>query len=147
MIGRAAPWVAIRGAARAMKVALIGLAAALAAGAAQAQTLDLSRPQLARAPAPALAVTLPGAPARAVPDLANPLDPVARPVLQPGAMESAVFAKTAIDHRFAGKSDVSGSMGFLCGLQPGHNERGGEAAYGVDPHGRFLGAKLSIAFR
>jgi len=129
-----------------MKSALIALAsAALAGSAAHAQPLDLSRPAAAK-PAPVLAVTLAGAPAKAVPDLANPLDPIARPVLQPGAMESAVFAKTALDHRFAGKSDLSGSVGFLCGLQPGHNDRGGAAAYGADPHGRFLGAKVSIGF-
>jgi len=133
-----------------MRIMLIGLApvlaAALAASGACAQPLDLSRPAAAKAPAPVLAVTLAGVPAKAVPDLANPLDPIARPVLQPGAMESAVFAKTALDHRFAGKSDLSGSVGFLCGLQPGHNDRGGAAAYGVDPHGRFLGAKFSIGF-
>jgi hypothetical protein len=34
----------------------------------------------------------------------------------------------------------------MCGLQPGHNDSGGAAAYGSDPHGRFVGAKFSLAF-
>jgi hypothetical protein len=127
-----------------MKLVPIVLAAALTAGAASAQPLVLRFSD--RASAPVVAVQLAGQPAKAIPDLANPLDPLARPVLQPGAMQSAVFAKTALDHRFARNSDLSGSVGFLCGLQPGQHTGGG-AAYGVDPHGRFVGARFSIAFK
>ncbi|MDB5416889.1 MAG: hypothetical protein JWP50_308 [Phenylobacterium sp.] len=53
--------------------------------------------------------------------------------------------KTAIDGRFAARLD--GSLGFLCGLQPKSVTDGAAAAYGVDPHGRFLGLKLHMSFR
>ena len=129
------------------RLAALSALAAIAAlpCAAQAQALDLRLPATP-ATAPLAYSPLPSAPAKAVPDLANPLDPLARPVLQTNALDSAVFAKTAVDHRFAGKSNVTGSVGFLCGLQPGHNDTGGAAAYGSDPHGRFVGTKFSIAF-
>jgi hypothetical protein len=54
-------------------------------------------------------------------------------------------AKTAVDRRY--DRDVTGSLGFLCGLQESADRKGGAAARGVDPTGRFVGAKLSIAFR
>jgi hypothetical protein len=55
-------------------------------------------------------------------------------------------AKTAVDHRF--EKDVTGSFGVLCGLQEGAEKAGGAAAArGSDPAGRFVGAKLRIAFR
>jgi hypothetical protein len=114
------------------------------AGAAGAQPLDLS---LRASAAPVAAFPLAGAPAKAVPDLADPLDPQARPILQTRVLDTAVFAKTALDRKFAGNDRLSGSVGFLCGLQPGHADSGAGAAYGVDPHGRFVGAKFSIAFK
>jgi hypothetical protein len=126
-----------------MKTALLAFTAALlAAGAASAQPLNLSLPDTAAAPAAMLKIgaDLP----RAVPDLADPLDPLARPKLQPQALDSAVFAKTAVDAKVAG--GLKASAGLLCGLQPDHNTSGGGAAYGVDPHGRFVGAKFSLAF-
>jgi hypothetical protein len=126
-------------------LAAAALAAGLA-GVARAQPLDLRVPDRGQAPAAPLG-TIGARTARPAPDLANPLDPQAPTVIQTGAMDSVVFAKTAIDHRFASRQDVTGSLGFLCGLKPGHNEEGGAAAYGVDPHGRFVGAKLSFAFR
>ena len=123
------------------------LIAALAGAAdASAQTLTLapySADTRTPSPLPVRAV----APSRPAPDLANPLDglaPTARPA---NSLQSAVFATTAVDHRFSGRDGVTGSLGFLCGLQPGHTENGGAAAFGSDPHGRFLGAKLSFAFR
>jgi hypothetical protein len=114
------------------------------AGAAGAQPLDLS---LHASTAPVATIPLAGAPAKAVPDLADPLDAQARPVLQTNALDTAVFAKTALDRKFSGNDRLSGSVGFLCGLQPGHADSGAGAAYGVDPHGRFVGAKFSIAFK
>jgi hypothetical protein len=130
-----------------LKICLIVAAVAAALPfAAQAQALNLSLPATA-ATAPLAYSPLPSAPAKAVPDLANPLDPQARPVLQTNALDTAVFARTAVDHRFEGKTNATASLGFLCGLQPGHNDTGGAAAYGVDPHGRFVGARFSIAFR
>ncbi|HEY2752272.1 hypothetical protein [Phenylobacterium sp.] len=109
----------------------------IAAGAAKAQTAPQTE-------APAKADF---AASRSGVDLANPLDPLAPMTIQARPMETAVFAHTALDHRFSSRDDVTGSLGFLCGLQPGHTESGGAAAYGSDPHGRFLGAKLSFAFR
>ena len=56
------------------------------------------------------------------------------------------IATTSVDHEFGGRG-LTGQAGFLCGLAPGHNDRGAAAANGYDPQGRFLGAKLSLAFR
>lgn len=126
-----------------MKTALIVLALTALAGAAGAQPLNLRLPDPAT---PASPFPVAPEPARPSPDLANPLDPIARPVPQAKALESAVFARTSVDTRLAGRDSLKGSVGVLCGLQPGHNESGGAAAYGVDPHGRFVGAKFSVAF-
>ena len=124
---------------------LIASAFTLMAGAANAQPLDL-RPA---APIDAWAVT--ALPLRApaghpAPDLANPLDPLAPTVVHAGALDTEVFAKTAVEHHFAQRDDLTGAFGFLCGRQPGHDTGGVAAAYGDDPHGRFVGAKLAIAF-
>src|SRR5512141_141790 len=123
------------------KTFLLTAAALLLAGAARAQPLDLSLPS---ARAPVAEIPLSGGPAKAVPDLADPLDPQARPVLQTKTLETAVFARTAVERKLSGR--LSASAGFLCGLQPGQHNSGGDAAYGVDPHGRFVGTKFSIAF-
>ena len=111
--------------------------------AARAQPLDLSLPS---AKAPVAAIPLAGGPAKATPDLADPLDPQARPALQTNTLDTAVFAKTAVERKLSSNSRLSASAGFLCGLQPGQHNSGADAAYGVDPHGRFMGAKFSIAF-
>jgi hypothetical protein len=126
-----------------MKTVLIALALAMLSGAAAARPLDLSLPDTA---APAAALPIPAQAARPMPDLANPLDPLARPTLQTQTLDSAVFAKTAVETKLAGRSNLTGGLGFMCGLQPGHTESGGAAAYGSDPHGRFVGAKFSLAF-
>ncbi len=129
-----------------MKIALIALGAtAFLAGSAQSQPLNLSLADNATS-APALQVLLPGQAPRPLPDLADPLNPHAPTVLVANPPESEIFAKTAIDHRFSQRNDLTGSLGFLCGRQPGHGDDGAAAGYGIDPHGRFVGAKLSIAF-
>jgi hypothetical protein len=130
-----------------MKFPLLIAAAVMAAPlAAVAQPLDLSLRPIGAAPAAPVA-TPAGAPAKATPDLANLLDPLAPTKLQVSPLSTAVFAKTSVEHRFAKRDDLTGSFGFLCGLQPGHTESGAAAAYGSDPHGRFVGAKFSIAFK
>ncbi len=53
--------------------------------------------------------------------------------------------KTSIDRQF-GSPDAVGSLGYLCGLAPGPNERGGVAS-SFDPAGTFLGGQLKIALR
>ena len=96
---------------------------------------------------PSYAVSSAGVPTPPMPDLANPLDPQARPKLVADALNSEVFAKTSVDHHFGeGEGGPTVSAGVLCGRQPGHGDSGGAAAYGIDPHGRFVGAKLSFAF-
>jgi hypothetical protein len=130
---------------------LLAVAMVALAGAADAQTasrpLVLQPYRVGTGAAEPLNVKVAGGPARPAADLANPLDALAPTAVQASPMESAVFARTAVDRRFSRRDDVTGSIGFLCGLQPGHTEAGGAAAYGEDPHGRFLGAKLSFAFR
>lgn len=55
-------------------------------------------------------------------------------------------APTAVDHGFAGARLVA-SAGFLCGLKSAPDNNGAASALGYDPHGRFVGARLSYAFR
>ncbi len=57
----------------------------------------------------------------------------------------AGIARTSLDHRF--DDDAVGSFGYLCGLNPGQKMTGAAGAAGYDPMGKFLGAKLSLAFR
>ena len=54
-------------------------------------------------------------------------------------------AKTDVDKRIS--DGLSGSLGFLCGMHSSVGEDGASTMRGVDPEGRFLGAKLSLAFR
>lgn len=49
-----------------------------------------------------------------------------------------------VDLRFDDK--VTGLVGFLCGREPGQTEYGAASAFGHDPQGRFLGARLSRSF-
>ncbi len=69
---------------------------------------------------------------------------IAPEIAQANALRQAGIAKTSVDHSFAGKATAS--LGFLCGLQPRADESIG-SAHGFDSQGRFLGAKLSFAFR
>ena len=115
-----------------LKALACGLAMVLPA-AAQAQAMSPSqalaqavRPDLARAPVVTLS-----------------LDPRSA---ETHAMKRAGIARTAVDTRLSGE-DLMGALGFLCGIQPGADRNGAAAARGVDPSGRFVGAKLSLAFR
>ena len=103
-----------------MRCALILVCALAAADAASAQTVTRPAPDLASV---VFAPRHGPAPAARIPGV----------------------ARTAVDHRF--ERDVTGSFGFLCGLQEGAEKTGAAAAHGVDPTGRFVGAKLRIAFR
>jgi hypothetical protein len=55
-------------------------------------------------------------------------------------------AKTSVERRLS-EGGLKGSMGFMCGLEPGKAPRGGPAMRGYDPTGRFVGARLALAFR
>ncbi|WP_337186944.1 hypothetical protein [Phenylobacterium sp.] len=81
--------------------------------------------------------------ARPAPEVRISYSPEATEAL---ALRRAGLAKTSVDRRL-GDEDMTGSLGFLCGLQSGADRGGAAAARGVDPHGRFLGAKLSLSFR
>ena len=60
------------------------------------------------------------------------------------ALHSIGIARTSVDTQIT--RGATGSLGFLCGRQPGQTDQGAAAAYGYDPSGRFVGAKLSIGF-
>ena len=113
--------------------ALAGMIALLAAGSAQArspaddlETVALRPTAAGPQAAPAVTIRLP--------------DPYAEAY----ARKTEGVAKTAIDARL--DTDVTGALGFLCGLQSGARQSGAASARGMDPTGRFIGAKLSLAF-
>ncbi len=99
---------------------------------------------VARAQTPTLSIKLPAA-AAPVSDLSDPrLFRVTAPPT-PEAARPAGTVKTAIDHAFGSKDGVTGSLGYLCGLQPGPNETSGFASSYYEV-GTFLGAQLHLAF-
>lgn len=114
-----------------MKATLIALIA-LAAGSAQAQTAEALMKAPLRATANGVALDLARPALSYAPRYANVPEPRI-----PGV------AKTSVDHRY--DAGVVGSLGFLCGLEPGQERKG--AVQGYDPTGRFVGAKLRVAFR
>jgi len=119
------------------RTVVFAFAAALAAaGAARADTAaDALR---AAVMAPKAQISRPG-------DAPNAKITLAAPYAEAYALRVAGIAKTSMESRFTESDDVTGSLGFLCGLQPGQKPTGAAAARGYDPNGRFLGAKLSIA--
>jgi opacity protein-like surface antigen len=117
-----------------------GLAAVIAIGAAaqaQAQTTPQASPAHAAAIAQALRQAL-GA--------AGQSSPLPLNFASDEAPRAPGVAQTAVDHHF-GKGGVVGSAGFLCGRGAGPDNNGAATAYGYDPEGRFVGAKLSFAFK
>ncbi len=98
---------------------------------AAARTLQSLLPRASDAPRPA--------------DLASAVLPV-RDATAGAVRLPAGVARTSLDHSFA-PGKVSGSAGFVCGLQESLDHSGAREVTGSDPHGRFLGAKLSFAFR
>lgn len=109
---------------------LIALGLALTAGAVHAETAG-------GVPALSLARPAAGQPL----DLAAPGLPLlysrAPAPLPPGV------ARTSVERR---ASDVTGSAGLLCGLQPNADTSGAATARGYDPDGKFIGAKLALRF-
>lgn len=55
-------------------------------------------------------------------------------------------ARTSIDHAFT-RTSLTGSLGFLCGLDERLDAHGAMGAFGADPHGRFVGARLHMSLR
>lgn len=105
--------------------------ALIAVGGAQAQTAPLKLDLAAlRASAPL--------------DLSPVRNPAGMTEAQADALRAGI-AQTAVDHRFADR--LTGSLGFLCDPHPSMQFDGLAARPGADPQGKFLGAKLSFAFR
>ena len=119
-----------------MKHQIAALALALAAaGAAQAQTA---------APSALLAGSAPAAHAQGF----SLMLPVAGGAVFTDAEAEALrtgVARTSVDGHVSNR--LTSSFGFLCGLHPSVGHEGAAAMRGDDPQGRFLGAKLSLAFR
>jgi len=119
-----------------MKLIVIVLAAAAAAMAIAAATDADAGPLSPEAAALMAAARTPSA--REVPAITPRYDGE-KPVRIPGV------AKTAVDAPLA--DDVTGSLGFMCGLKPGAEKYGIAGARGYDDTGRFVGAKLRVAFK
>ncbi len=125
-----------------MKALILSLAIAASAGGAHAQSVSaadiLAQAIIAPTPRERLASPVAGSaldlsrPHAARFGQANPLP--------------AGIARTSIDHRFE-DDEATASLGYLCGLNPGQKMSGAAGAAGYDPMGKFLGAKLSFAFR
>ena len=114
---------------------IIALAATTAAGVACAETpADALR---AAVLAPKAAIGRPG-------DAPNAKVTLAAPYAEAYALRTAGIAKTAVSER---DDDVTRSLGFLCGIQPGQKPTGAAAARGYDPSGRFIGYQLSVALK
>ena len=111
----------------------LGAVLALTAGAANAQVAGSSLRD---------AVFRPSAKATT---LASPIPAVGVAYAAAPPERPAGVAKTAIDHAFDRKTTAS--VGFLCGLDERLDNAGGMGAYGTDPQGRFVGAKLHLTFR
>ena len=113
-----------------MAVRLIVLAATAAlAGTAQAQTVPAPAGHPLQSPIPAAALNA----------------AVSARFGEAGAQKGVGLARTSVDRSF--EHSATGALGFLCGRPDSLDERAASSAYGSDPHGRFLGAKLSLAFR
>ena len=115
----------------------IAAAASLASAAHADTTADVLR---AAVMAPKAKISRPG-------DTPNAKITLAAPYAEAYALRTAGIAKTSLESRLAESDDVTGSLGFLCGLQPGQKPNGAAAARGYDPNGRFIGAKLSFALK
>jgi len=117
-----------------MKAALIALIALAAGGAARAQTAEALMNAPLRQAAGGVAI-----------DLAAPRVSVAPRYSQAAQPRIPGVARTSVDHRY--DEGVVGSLGFLCGLEQGAERKGAAAMRGYDQTGRFVGAKLRVAFR
>ncbi|MBX3482602.1 hypothetical protein [Phenylobacterium sp.] len=122
-----------------MKLLVLALAA-LAAVAIAAATEDADAQTLSPEAAALIAATR-AAPARAQQTHAAfaPRYDGEKPVRLRGVAQTSVDAPLG--------DDATGSLGFMCGLKPGAEKYGVAAARGYDETGRFIGAKLRVAFK
>jgi hypothetical protein len=87
--------------------------------------------------APKPAISRPG-------DAPNARITLAAPYAEAYALRTAGVAKTAVSDK---EDEITRSLGFLCGIQPGQKPTGAAAARGYDPSGRFIGYQMSIALK
>lgn len=114
----------------------------MACAAVFAATVGAAQAQTAPAP-PAAAGVGPATPSADLSWLRVPADDRSRAGED---LRAVGIARTSVDHRFAGR--LLGQVGFLCGLHSGVGDDDGAVAMrGADPQGKFLGAKLSLAFK
>ena len=120
-------------------IALSALSLPLAAHAASRTeaALEQYRAEAAASPPAPLRAT----PARTLSVLSDPRLYLARADEAPARPRGTV--QTAVDLRLNPKA--VGSLGYLCGLQPGPNDRGGVRS-SSDPAGTFLGGQFKVAF-
>lgn len=122
-----------------MKLLILALAA-LAAVAIAAATDEADAQELSPEAAALMAATR-AAPQRAPQSAAHftPRYSGDKPVRIRGVAQTSVDAPLG--------DDTTGSLGFMCGLKPGAEKYGIAAARGYDETGRFIGAKLRVAFK
>jgi hypothetical protein len=126
--------------------AILILAIAAMAGAAQAQTrLQDVVARFQAEPAPAIVLKGAALPPASAASLSSPdlFFKAAADDAPPARPKGTV--QTAIDRSFSPSNSVVGSVGYLCGLQPGANTSGGVAS-SHEPAGTFLGGQLRVAF-
>lgn len=82
----------------------------------------------------------------ATPVQGPPLSLKPRPDLRAAASPMNGIAKTSVEHRFGNDEEMAALAGFICGRDSAADYHGAAGAYGDDPHGRFVGAKLSRSF-
>ncbi len=117
------------------RAAFVILAVSAVAGVAQAESSADALRAAVMAPKPA--ISRPG-------DAPNAKIKLAAPYAEAYALRTAGVAKTAVSEK---DDDVTRSLGFLCGIQPGQKPTGAAAARGYDPSGRFIGYQMSIALK
>ena len=113
---------------------LVSLCLSAAAGLARAQTVKAADSLTSRFIVNAAAVAA---------------KPQAQSSLRYAALHSALpegIIRTSVEKRFGVRDTAVGEAGFLCGLLPHPDTSGAAAAYGHDPDGRFVGAKLKLSF-
>lgn len=120
---------------------LLILAFAALAGAAEAQTRAesvIDRFKAEAAPMVALKSAAPQDASLSAPELFLKTADDGRPLARPKGT-----VQTAVDRAWS--KNVVGSLGYLCGLQPGPNDSGGVAS-SREPAGTFLGGQLHVTF-
>ncbi|WP_293680239.1 hypothetical protein [uncultured Phenylobacterium sp.] len=118
------------------RAALFALIAALA-GADAAQAGSAEDALHAAVLAPRAAISRPG-------DAPNARIVLAYRDAEDYALRRAGIARTSVSET---EDEITRSLGFLCGIQPGQKPTGAAAARGYDTSGRFLGAQLRVALK